>query len=100
MAATVTTPNGVPRVLGTERMVRVDIEFDDSYPTGGEIITPAMCGLSRFDFGWATGCSEAYEAQFDPASGGVVLRDSADGGQVTAATDTTGVAVQLVIIGN
>lgn len=43
-----TTPV-VPKVPGTQKLAICRINFDSSYPTGGEIVTPASVGLSQID---------------------------------------------------
>ncbi len=44
--------NDIPQigtdVWGRNRVAVQTITFDDSYPTGGESLTPAMVGLSQF----------------------------------------------------
>lgn len=52
MAATATVDNTLGTfVLGDRRAVIANIDFDASYPTGGESVTPAQFGfVTRIDF--------------------------------------------------
>lgn len=62
MAVTVTDPAGaaqIPGVVGNKRMALVKVAFDSSYPTGGEILTPASLGMSRIDMVLTNGVSAA-----------------------------------------
>jgi len=37
-------------VFGNKRVMFFEVDFDSSYPTGGEELKPATLGLRRFDF--------------------------------------------------
>jgi hypothetical protein len=37
-------------VYGDKRVVTLDVTFDNSYPTGGEVINPSDVGMTRFDY--------------------------------------------------
>lgn len=60
MSVTVTDPAGaaqIPSVVGNRRMALVKVAFDSSYPTGGEILTPASVGMARIDMVLTNGVS-------------------------------------------
>lgn len=47
MALTISVQNR--SVFGTKRIVVADVDFDSSYPTGGESLTAADLGLKKID---------------------------------------------------
>lgn len=51
-------------VFGTKRVVFCDIAFDNSYPTGGEALTPNTLGLSEAKFVSIAG-SNGYLFEYD-----------------------------------
>src|SRR5687768_10018356 len=52
------------RTLGSRRVVFADVDFDSSYPTGGESLTPGDLGLGSIDFLIASPTS-GYTFQYD-----------------------------------
>ena len=51
MALTLTSVKGTEGELGRVRQRTVDVLFDSSYPTGGEVVTPHDVGLGTQIFG-------------------------------------------------
>lgn len=49
MALTLTAVDGASTVFGNKRVRTYDVEFDTSYPTGGESLTPSDAGLAAID---------------------------------------------------
>jgi hypothetical protein len=48
--ATISNPLSLPyRTVGTQKQVVRDVALDSSYPTGGEVISPADLGLVGFE---------------------------------------------------
>lgn len=52
--AVTTTPVTGPEVPGNRRFVTATVQFDASYPTGGEAVSLADLGLTRLDFMWVS----------------------------------------------
>ena len=105
-------------VFGNKRVVTVDLDFDSSYPTAGEPLTPADLGIDAFDIVLMTPQSISNTADedaaadlghsptFDYTNNKVImtysdLNASADGPsiQVANTTDLTGVRVRAMVIG-
>lgn len=57
------------KVPGDEVWTETDVTFDESYPTGGEVVTPAQLGLNRVTGGFCNvktpGTAKAVNAFFD-----------------------------------
>ena len=94
--------------IGNKSMTLVDVDFDNSYPTGGEALTPGNVGLSTFDIVINTGSDTGYVFEFNHASNLLLaywqdadaIADSALV-QVANTTDLSGVTnVRLLCIGN
>jgi hypothetical protein len=49
MALTVTTVAGASTTMGNKKVRVLNIAFDSSYPTGGEPLTAADCGLKKIE---------------------------------------------------
>lgn len=49
MALSLTPVKEANTVFGNKRVRVFDVEFDDSYPTGGESLTPEDVGLRKID---------------------------------------------------
>lgn len=53
---------------GGQRMLLADIQFDSSYPTGGEALNPADLGLEVIEAVVAVGSGGGYLFDYIPAS--------------------------------
>lgn len=97
--------NVVKFSLGNKRAVTATVTADDSYPTGGETLSPSLLGLSKLD--------AVIIASQDVTGGTHVIWDRAnaklkilveDGtsgvhAEAANASDQSGVAVEVVAIG-
>lgn len=76
-------------------MTAASIAFDDSYPTGGEAITPNALGLSRID-GAIFSNGDGYAFEFDAANDKVIAYyadyDAGADGALIQVPDTTDIA--------
>ena len=105
MALTVTTKSNF--VIGDRRAVIADIDFDSSYPTGGEDLTPETLGFtSRADFVLAEPAG-GYLFEYDHTGKKLIARRgdnpnaaAAPAVEVTAATNlSTVTGVRIFAIG-
>lgn len=105
MALTVTVKNNF--VIGDRRAVIADIDFDSSYPTGGEALTPETLGFtSRADFVLAEPAG-GYTFEYDHSGKKLIARHGdndavADGPsvQVPNTTDLSAVTgVRILALG-
>lgn len=109
MAVTVTKINRVknqPQRFGQLNAVLADVQFDSSYPTGGEVLTEA-------DFGFTVIYGLSFLGMTDGAGDGTVtsivpnLETEAtpklvcyDGGvEVTNATNLSGITARFLVLG-
>lgn len=89
-----------------QRVIAVTATFDDSYPTGGETITPA--DIDGGAEGALTAIDHVVVSSFRPAGTEQVLWDranekllvfTADGTQATGASDQSAVFAELLVFG-
>lgn len=91
------TVNTVTRnVVGNQRMNLVDVTFDNSYPTGGEVITPNQLGLTGIDAVIAFG-NGSYNVVRE--GNALVAYDATNGLEVTNLTDLSSLTVRCLAIG-
>lgn len=74
-----------------------DVTGDDSYPTGGYPITPAIFGLTTFDTVLVPS-SSGYTANYNAATGKIVVYASANT-QVANAVDLSAVTFRILAMG-
>ena len=105
-------------VFGNKRVITADLDFDSSYPTGGEGLTPADVALNGFDLVLTSAMSTSntgtvntaadlgHSPTFDYTNNKILmtysdLNGSADGPSIEVAdtTNLTGVRVRALIIG-
>lgn len=95
-------------VWGSAKVRFVDVTFDDSYPTGGETLTPASCALAEIIGATVIGNPGGYIVNFDQVSGKLEVRGQEpasaatgviEASEETAATDLSGLVVRLLVIG-
>lgn len=80
-----------------------DVTFDDSYPTGGEDVSPADLGLHRVNFAIATiksgaGAVNVASAHYDPTSAKLVVRDETLA-EIDDEADLTDLVIQVAAFG-
>lgn len=92
MALTVTRVGSGVESMGSLRASIVDLAFDDSYPTGGEALTPATLGLSDVVFALVEPAA-GYSFEYDHANDKVIARyadyNAAGDGALIQVPDTT-----------
>jgi hypothetical protein len=101
-----TVSNTVPTVFGTQKVWQGTVGFDDSYPTGGEVFTPAGVGFVAFDR-VDVAPKNGYVFQFDYTNNKILAyygdySESSDGPlvQVANTADLSGVTgVELTVYG-
>ena len=105
MPAVITTK--MPNSVGNERMVRGVVTFDNSYPTGGESITPAQFGLSSISDVLCVSSAQGVYCHYNAATAKVMAFHSNDPGvsigplvEVANATDLSTVSVTVLAFGN
>lgn len=93
-------------VFGDKRIVLASVDFDSSYPTGGEALTPANFSLDSIDlivpthklgylveYDKANSLLKAFYFDYDAGADGAAI-------QVANATNLSGLTgVQLLVIG-
>jgi hypothetical protein len=96
-----------PRVPGAEKRTVTRITFDNSYPTGGEVVAPEDLGLQRVVFAQAEVVhgSESAEllvtnADYDVANEKLKLLDAKTGKELADTKDASKVVVQVVAWGS
>lgn len=95
MAATIVA-NKRTKMLAVYAVI-ADVTGDASYPTGGYAITPAIFGLTTFDFVLVPS-AKGYGANYNDATGKIVVYASA-GTEVTAATNLSAVTFRIMAMG-
>lgn len=96
--------------LGALKAVIVDLTFDSSYPTGGEVLDPALVGLTTIvavQCGWALHSTPttAVGIVWNPATGKLIaLYSTANAGNVamaeaTSTNDLSASTVRAIIYG-
>lgn len=78
-------------------VVIADITGDTSYPTGGYAITPAVFGLTTFDFVLVPSAN-GYGATYNATTGKIVVYASANT-EVTAATNLSAITFRVMAMG-
>lgn len=96
-----------PTVPGNRKRTVTRITFDNAYPTGGEVVTPADLGLKRVvdasaDVVHGTESAEirVSNADYDIANGKLKLLDNATGKELANGKDASKVVVQVVAYGS
>ncbi len=94
----------VPSIPGRQKFALVKITFDDSYPTGGEILTPAAVGLLQIDAVIANACTTVGRLVNPVLASGVwKLKVSLEGVAVFAeqgdTTDLSADSVYVLVVG-
>jgi len=91
-------------VPGAKSFTDVDVILDNSYPTGGYAITPALFNLNAIEAfqlgGWSAlpaGGHAGYQPQYNRTTGKVQVFTST--GELAAATNLTGFKVQAEVHG-
>lgn len=91
-------------IIGNMRLKIYDVTFDNSYPTGGESLTPADLGLNHieaiiaeggaynFGYDYTNEKLKAFYGNNDAASDGPLV-------EVANATDLSSVSTRIVVIG-
>ena len=82
-------------VVGAARMNVVDVTFDNSYPTGGEALSAAACGLNRMLVVVPTNAPGQF-IEWDGTN--LVLYDEAGVEEINA-SDQSGVSTRLIVYG-
>lgn len=103
MALTITDRNS-PSVPFERKLVYVTIDFDASYPTGGEALTASDVGLDRIDAVFVE--SGEYNFEYDPTNEKILAywgdnNNASDGPLVEVAdtTDLSAVSVNALVLG-
>lgn len=71
LAVTVKTVS-TAKVSGSDRETETDVTFDNSYPTGGEVVTAEQSGLTRVTSGYCQ-LLNGTEAEATPVTSAVLL---------------------------
>ncbi len=87
-------------VLGNKQVVIADVDLDDSYPTGGEVLTAGKFGLMAIENVFISNpCIGSYLLSYDPANK-KIKAFSAIGTEVVATTDLSAVTdIRVMVIG-
>lgn len=96
MAVTITKSKRGPEYLGTRKVVPADIVLDNSYPTGGYALTPAMFGGRKIESVEVIGANPAggrMSYYWDPANLKLMVFYPTGGAAVPAALADPSVAV-------
>lgn len=100
MALTITPVRGARSVSGTIREEFYDVTFDNSYPTGGEAVTPRDFGLlSLYGIG-SVGSNTAaigYRLVFNTQTSKLYVEDG--GTEPNAATDLSALTFRVRVTG-
>lgn len=96
MALTITPVSN--NVVGAQRLNVINVAFDDSYPTGGEAITPADMGMRARIDAVVPMASSPYIVEFDTAASKLVAY-TALGTEVTDTGNLTSLSVNVIAIG-
>jgi hypothetical protein len=92
------------RVPGSEKRTVTEVAMDNSYPTGGEVVTPKELGMRIVDFAICTvsavgGTVNVAQAHYDTATGKLKLFDETPA-EVANAADVSAIKVQVVAFGS
>lgn len=107
MALTITVVK--QSVFGDQRIAFADVEFDDSYPTGGEPFDLEEIGLQTSHF-MAIEPADGYIVEYDRENGKLIVRTptnaasgdaepAAPADEVTSGTDLSSLSVRVMGIG-
>lgn len=95
------------KVPGSEKRAIVQVTFDNSYPTGGEVLTAQEIGLKRITFaqcqilnGSESAEKRVTNAVYDITNEKLKLIDSATGKELANTADASKVVVQVVAFGS
>ena len=112
MALTIASVTGADRVEANKRVKVRTLTFSNSYPTGGEVLTPALCGLrviyevrphgaaknaagtSALELAYDFVNQKLQAYRYDGASAGKAFLE-----EVTAAVDLSTFSVRCTIVG-
>ena len=89
-------------VAGDRTVVLAAVTFDDSYPTGGEAVTPSTFGLAQSISALVpigTRAVVTWRPWFNPATSKLVAQVAADGLQVADTTDLSTLVADVLVIG-
>lgn len=96
MPITLTRVANSRQVSGHRRQVELDFVCDNSYPTGGYTITPAMCGLKRITKAVVIENPDGYDFHYDRATSKLLVRyfdyNNAADGPIIEVPNTTNIA--------
>lgn len=101
MALTVTNARSnmpLTSVQGDKRVFQGRITFDSSYPTGGEVLTPAEVGLTRIDHVIVTAKGGTEVVVWDHANSKLQIF-TADGVEATNASNQSAVVCHVEVSG-
>lgn len=91
---------GNSKTGATKHITTATVTFDSSYPTGGEDVTEADLGLTNVDAVFVNqDIDGAEQVVFDPATDKLLVF-TADGTEAGAASDQSGVTVQILAVGS
>lgn len=85
-------------VIGDKRFHVYRIVFDNSYPTGGEDLTPGLVGLNTIEHVIVPGPNGTEFVTWDRTNKKLLVF-TADGTQAANASDQSAVGVELSVIG-
>jgi hypothetical protein len=95
------------KVPGSEKRAVVEVTFDNSYPTGGEVLTAKEIGLRRITLaecfilsGTESAVLRVGNAVYDKTTEKLKLIDNATGKELANASDASKVVVQVVAYGS
>ena len=103
MAASVSIVSEPARVEGNRRVTCADVTLDNSYPTGGESVTPAQLGLETIEFAIINvksvgGTVNVANAYFDRANNKIKVYDETPA-EAANASDLSTLVLQVVAYG-
>lgn len=101
MAVTAASPT-VQSVFGDKRVYIGPITFDNSYPTGGEPVTPSLFGFAQsLDAVIVLGSRavQTWTTWYNPATGKLVAQITATGIEVVDTTDLSTAVFDVLAIG-
>ena len=83
---------------GRQRIRIVEVTFDDSYPTGGESLSPNDVALADIGFVAASPDASPYSVRYDFTDTNLVVFEE-DDTEVSNGTDLSSLKVRLLIVG-
>ena len=83
---------------GSHHMSFIDVTFDDSYPTGGLAFDAIDTTIDNIAMAICFG-SAGYDAIYDEANKKVLLIDRNTGNEPSPGTNTSGVTVHVLVVG-